>query len=626
MSANLSVPSLPKPVTGISQGSAFASGPASDAPTNLMDAFANLLNTGAQHAGGSESNQTQAPGLTLSNAFNTSTALSTAAGTNMSIALPGAPTIELGVETGTGGQNGGAPGNLISQIAQLLAGKRPEADATDTGTETGTETGLTMADPLTAIPETETETDGADIDPAALLSGLLDALNLLQDRLAQGKPADPALVKSIEDTLGALADLMGMPVGALEDLLAPQLNAAALPPTLAGQLSVEEIARLNAGAEGRGATPAIPAVPASDDGPAQPATPAVPPAHALANRPPNDLEALTAKLAELAKSLAASEPGLASKLQALSQNLAAAQPELITRLGFNAHLRLADADADAALDSLIATRTPDRPATPAPAIAAPTLDLPETLKGVERPTLDAKAEPATTEPAKPEKALPETGKPEVAPRSAEAVKPDAVRPRGEPAPQANAAAPAPDAKPDQPTTNNAAGLPPVRADGIPAGARAVQAAYQTPHTQVNIPQMAYEIVRHVSDGHNRFQIRLDPAELGRIDVRMDIDNKGTVNARLTVERAETLDLLQRDQRALEKALAQAGLDSSKTNLEFSLKQNPFGRQDNGHGQGRDGNPSFAGGEAKSAAEEPATIIPATLYRGAATASGVNLFV
>lgn len=618
MSANLSVPSLPKPVTGISQGSPFAPAPTDDAPKTLMDAFANFLKTGAQ--GGAEAGEVQAPGLRLSNAFNTSTSLSTASSTDLSLALPGLPLIDVGVETATGADTGTAPGNLISQLAQLLGGKRPEQEPTKT------ETGLTMADPATAVPEIATETDGADIDPAALLAGLIDALTLLQDRLAQGEPADPALVKSIEDSLGALADLMGMPVGALEDVLAPQLNAAALSPTFASQLSFEEVARLNAGAEGRGATPAIPAVPASGDAPAQPATPAVPPAHALANRPQTDLEALTAKLAELAKSLAASEPGLASKLQALSQNLTAAAPDLIAKLGFDKHLRLANADADAALDALIGTRTPDKPAAPAPAIAAPSLDLPETLKGVERPTLDAKAEPVKAEPAKPETPPLDDGKPEVAPRSVEAVRPEAVKPRGEPAPQASAAAVAPDAKPDQPTTNTAAGLPPVRADGLAAGARAVQAAYQTPHTQVNIPQMAYEIVRHASDGHNRFQIRLDPAELGRIDVRMDIDNKGTVNARLTVERAETLDLLQRDQRALEKALAQAGLDSSKTNLEFSLKQNPFARQDNGHGQGRDGNPSFAGGDAKSMADEPATTIPATLYRGAATASGVNLFV
>ncbi|UXN72137.1 flagellar hook-length control protein FliK [Devosia neptuniae] len=118
-------------------------------------------------------------------------------------------------------------------------------------------------------------------------------------------------------------------------------------------------------------------------------------------------------------------------------------------------------------------------------------------------------------------------------------------------------------------------------------------------------------------------MRLDPAELGRIDVRLDIDATGRVKAHLTVEKAETLDLMQRDQRGLERALQQAGLDGAKTNLEFSLKQNPF----NGGGQQgeeRNGRPSLfgaadAGGEAD---EAPAPTI--NLYRGSLTASGVNI--
>ncbi|NGP18470.1 flagellar hook-length control protein FliK [Devosia aurantiaca] len=86
------------------------------------------------------------------------------------------------------------------------------------------------------------------------------------------------------------------------------------------------------------------------------------------------------------------------------------------------------------------------------------------------------------------------------------------------------------------------------------------------------------MARQVEGGNTRFQIRLDPPELGRIDVRLEIDNAGSVSARLTVEKAETLDLMQRDQRGLERALQQAGVDAGKTNLEFSLKQNPFAGQ------------------------------------------------
>ncbi|WIJ26107.1 flagellar hook-length control protein FliK [Devosia sp. RR2S18] len=164
-----------------------------------------------------------------------------------------------------------------------------------------------------------------------------------------------------------------------------------------------------------------------------------------------------------------------------------------------------------------------------------------------------------------------------------------------------------------------------RVDAV-AAPRVIQAGYQTSQQQLNLPQIAFELVRQVQDGNSRFQIRLDPPELGKIEVKLDIGQSGQINAHLTVERAETLDLIQRDQRALERALQQAGLDGAKTNLEFSLKQNPFSGsgQEQGQGQGQGGNgrqPGF-GGLAANDSEEPAPII--SLYRGSLSASGVNI--
>jgi hypothetical protein len=164
--------------------------------------------------------------------------------------------------------------------------------------------------------------------------------------------------------------------------------------------------------------------------------------------------------------------------------------------------------------------------------------------------------------------------------------------------------------------------PPPTAPGVQAaqGAAApklLPAAYQTP--QVNLPQLAFEIARQFHKGSSRFDIRLDPPELGRIDVRMHVDAAGNLNARLTVERSETLDMFQRDQRGLERALQQAGLDGAKTNLEFSLRQGPFERPTGGTA------PQFSAGSPILAEPEPAQ--PSiTLYRGTASAGGVNIFV
>lgn len=72
-------------------------------------------------------------------------------------------------------------------------------------------------------------------------------------------------------------------------------------------------------------------------------------------------------------------------------------------------------------------------------------------------------------------------------------------------------------------------------------------------------------------GSRQFDIRLDPAELGRVDVSLDISDKGEVKARLVVDRVETLHLLQRDARTLERAFEQAGLKPSDAGVDITLR-------------------------------------------------------
>jgi len=99
---------------------------------------------------------------------------------------------------------------------------------------------------------------------------------------------------------------------------------------------------------------------------------------------------------------------------------------------------------------------------------------------------------------------------------------------------------------------------------------------------VPVHGLAVTIAARASAGATRFDIRLDPAELGRIDVQLTVDREGRVKSRLVVEKQETLELLQRDQRNLERALSQAGVQTTENSLEFSLKdqgnQNPRDRQ------------------------------------------------
>jgi flagellar hook-length control protein FliK len=111
-----------------------------------------------------------------------------------------------------------------------------------------------------------------------------------------------------------------------------------------------------------------------------------------------------------------------------------------------------------------------------------------------------------------------------------------------------------------------------------AAAAAAAPTTDTTSTTVPVAGLAVEITGQAQAGRNRFEIRLDPPELGRIDVRLDVHKDGQVTSRLVVEKAETLDLLRRDAPQLERALQDAGLKTSDNGLQFSLRdQGPGGQ-------------------------------------------------
>ena len=92
------------------------------------------------------------------------------------------------------------------------------------------------------------------------------------------------------------------------------------------------------------------------------------------------------------------------------------------------------------------------------------------------------------------------------------------------------------------------------------------------------PASPIEIASKALAGKNHFEIRLDPPELGRIEVRLDVDRDGHVTSRLIADRSDTLDLLRRDASGLERALQDAGLKTSDNGLQFSLRDQTAGRQ------------------------------------------------
>lgn len=135
-----------------------------------------------------------------------------------------------------------------------------------------------------------------------------------------------------------------------------------------------------------------------------------------------------------------------------------------------------------------------------------------------------------------------------------------------------------------------------------------------------------EIGARALAGNRRFDIRLDPAELGRIDVSLEISEKGEVSARLTVDRVETLHMLQRDARTLERAFEQAGLKPSEGGIDLSLRDS--GDQQAGARQQRPDDEAPRGRRAWVEAAEDSALVTevASLPRNAGRLGGVDLSI
>ena len=109
-----------------------------------------------------------------------------------------------------------------------------------------------------------------------------------------------------------------------------------------------------------------------------------------------------------------------------------------------------------------------------------------------------------------------------------------------------------------------------------AAAREIAQARPMPPRAATHPatmQVAVHVARAASDGVNRISVRLHPAELGRVDVKMEVASDGRVTAMGTAEKSDTLELLQRDSRVLERALQESGLRTDSQSLNFGLRGN-----------------------------------------------------
>jgi flagellar hook-length control protein FliK len=209
---------------------------------------------------------------------------------------------------------------------------------------------------------------------------------------------------------------------------------------------------------------------------------------------------------------------------------------------------------------------------------------------------DAPAQATTATPQAPANVAPQ---PQLPPQPVSNGKPDndnASAPSAKPDVTVNAAVPAPSvpASHDHATVTAGAQVTIAPDPGAQAAALAapLQSTAPTPITTasftaapatgapVPVSGLAVEIAASVQSGKTRFELRLDPADLGRIDVRIDVDRSGQVTSHLTVEKPETLSMLRQDAPQLQQALSDAGLKTSSNGLQFSLRDQSASGQQN----------------------------------------------
>lgn len=185
------------------------------------------------------------------------------------------------------------------------------------------------------------------------------------------------------------------------------------------------------------------------------------------------------------------------------------------------------------------------------------------------------------------------------------------------------ASPPADAEPVTSPLDRAAAAPPERA-AAPAPSSVQPAAIQAPHPAQAVPpapppvrdaasppapvrQIAPVVVAvAIPGGTARLAVTLEPAELGRVEISVERGGT-TAEVRILAERPETLALLQRDQRELDRALGQAGIGPEERRLSFALAEHGPGDPGSGqpggrHGEGRRGPRLATLAEAPSAAE------------------------
>ncbi len=115
------------------------------------------------------------------------------------------------------------------------------------------------------------------------------------------------------------------------------------------------------------------------------------------------------------------------------------------------------------------------------------------------------------------------------------------------------------------------GLSGLKGDAGFMGSMGLMGGKPSPSLGGNIAkQVNMQISSAVKNGTTEFNMRLNPSELGSVRVKLAFNDAGGVSARILVERPETLELLQRETRGIERAVEAGGHKIDQGGLSFGL--------------------------------------------------------
>ncbi|GEM_PF-5526438 len=104
----------------------------------------------------------------------------------------------------------------------------------------------------------------------------------------------------------------------------------------------------------------------------------------------------------------------------------------------------------------------------------------------------------------------------------------------------------------------------------PTGMAPAVASARAPQAPPPVQQVSNALANAAAKGQDSISIQLTPDDLGRIDIHLDFSGD-RVSAIISADRPETLEMLQKDSRNLERMLGESGLQTDHQSLSFSLR-------------------------------------------------------